>query len=85
MIPDEFSAQYGPLIQAAPQFELQAQPQILSASAFRLAHSLTTPRLMPCSSALLPPPPPQKMPHRSFIVTPVPSHCRAQAPLPPSP
>jgi len=31
MIPDEFSAQYGPLIQAAPQFELQAQPQILSA------------------------------------------------------
>ena len=40
MIPDEFSAQYGPLIQAAPQFELQAQPQILSASAFRLAHSL---------------------------------------------
>lgn len=54
-------------------------------SAFRLAHSPTTPRLMPCSSALLPPPPPPKMPHRSFIVTPVPSHCRAQAPLPPSP
>jgi hypothetical protein len=54
-------------------------------SAFRLAHSPTTPRLMPCSSALLPPAPPPKMPHRSFIVTPVPSHCRAQAPSAPVP